>query len=370
MSPPNLVDFGIALPIEELELTGGDPSDHTVTGTPKYMAPEQVANAWSVQGPPTDLYSLACDLGADNGPSPFKGGSPYVVMIAHLNDPPPPFKPVLPVPPGLEGWLRRLLMKQPMDRYRRAADAAFAFRKLGDVLPEMSDDDQTEVEEDDGATVKVMPYEVTFEPPVVDAGWKSAYDRPPIPLAARERDESRMTLVGSGLGLVGLRTMPLVGRPKERDALWRALLEADKSGTPQAVVLRGPAGVGKSRLAEWFSRHADEVGGAQVLRVLHSENGGATDGLGPAVTRHLRCKGLKAADASQFVQKWLEDRMPNPPRALAESLFHIVTAGYGEVNTSAFFMEPSELSHLYRTARSLLSGTTRRVVDRRRAVGS
>ncbi len=344
---PKLVDFGIALPIEELELAGGDTSDHTIMGTPKYMAPEQVAAAWSVQGPPTDLYSLACVIWElTTGRPPFRGGTPYVVMIAHMSDPPPPFKPTLSVPPGLEGWLRRLLMKQPMERFRRAADAAYAFRQLGDVVSQMSDDDQTEVEDDDN-TVKVQEHEMTFDAPKVGSGWKSSYDRPPIPAGAPERGESRLTLVGSGLGLVGLRTMPLVGRSNERQVLWQALLEADQTGTPQTVVLRGPAGVGKSRLAEWFSRHADEVGGAQVLRVLHSENGGATDGLGPAVTRHLRCKGLKAADASQFVQKWLEDRMVNSPRALAESLFQIVTAGYGEVNTSAFFMEPSERYRIF-----------------------
>lgn len=344
---PKLVDFGIALPIEELELEGGDISDHTVMGTPKYMAPEQVAAAWSVQGPPTDLYSLACVIWElTTGRPPFKGGSSYVVMIAHVNDPPPPFKPIIPVPFGLESWLRRLLKKQPMERYRRAADAAYAFRQLGEVMPEMGDDEPTEVQDDDD-TIKVHEHQMNFIAPKVGSGWKSSYDRPPIPPSVPERGESRLTLVGSGLGLVGLRTMPLVGRAKERETLWQALIEADRTGTPQTVVLRGPAGVGKSRLAEWFSRHADEVGGAQVLRVLHSENGGATDGLGPSVTRHLRCKGLPAADASRFVQKWLEDRVTNAPRALVESLFRIVTAGYGEVNTSAFFMEPSERYRIF-----------------------
>ncbi len=341
---PKLVDFGIALPIEELETQGGDPTDHTVIGTPRYIAPEQVAAAWSIQGPPTDLYSLACVVWElTTGKPPFKGSS-YVVMLSHLNDPPGNFIPTMDVPPGLEGWLRRLLNKQPMERYRRAADAAYALRQLGDVFG-YDDDEPTEVE-DDGDTIKMPAFEMPVEAPA--QGWRSTYDRPPIPPAARELDtSSRVTLVGSGLGLVGLRNMPMVGRQKEREALWQALIDADKTGKPQPVVLRGPAGVGKSRLAEWFSRHADEVGGAQVLRVIHSENGGATDGLGPAITRHLRCKGLNRPQASEFVQKWLSDRMTRPPRGLIESLFSIVTAGYGEVNTSAFVMEPTERYRIF-----------------------
>ncbi|HSG63614.1 MAG TPA: ATP-binding protein, partial [Gammaproteobacteria bacterium] len=156
-----------------------------------------------------------------------------------------------------------------------------------------------------------------------------------------------MTLVGSGLGLVGLRTMPLVGRRDERAALWEELREVDRTGEPRAVVLRGPAGVGKSRLAEWFSRRADEVGGAQVLRVLHSENGGAADGLAPSIVRHLRCKGLSLKEASEFVQRWLHDRMEDPPLALMESLLSAVTGGYGVVNASAFFVDAAERYRIF-----------------------
>ena len=344
---PKLVDFGIALPIEELELEGGDPADKTIAGTPRYMAPEQVASAWSIQGPPTDLYSLACVIWElTTGRPPFKGGSAYVLMLLHLNEAPPTYEPTVAVPPGLEGWLRRLLEKQPMDRYRRAADAAYALRQLGEVAA-ATHEEATDVE-DDGATLREIWPDLTFEAPTAHSEWKSAYDRPPIPAYPLERaDESRITLIGSGLGLVGLRTTPLVGRRPERAALWQALIDADRTGTPQPVVLRGPAGVGKSRLAEWFSRHADEVGGAQVLRVLHSESGGAADGLAPALVRHLRCKGLGPAKASEFVQRWLSDRMEDVPRALAESLFAVVTAGYGEVNASAFFSESSERYRIF-----------------------
>ncbi len=343
---PKLVDFGIALPIEDLEIEGGDPTDKTVIGTPRYMAPEQVAAAWAIQGPPTDLYSLACVIWElATGSAPFDDKAPYVLMLRHLKDPPPTFRPRIPVPLGLERWLRRMLEKGPMERFRRAADAAHAFRALGDVTV-LGDEEPTEVEEDWKTMREVAPVADLPEP--VRRPWHGTYDRPPIPEQPRERSaDSRMTLVGSGLGLVGMRTMPLVGRRSERDALWQALLAADRACSPQPVVLRGPAGVGKSRLAEWFSRHADEVGGAQVLRVLHSEDGGAADGLGPALIRHMRCKGLEVVQASEFIQRWLADRMENPSEPLAESLLSIVISGYGEVNTSAFFMDPAERYRIF-----------------------
>ncbi len=333
---PKLVDFGIALPIEELELEGGDISDKAVAGTPRYIAPEQVMADWAIQGPPTDLYSLACVIWElTTGRPPFKGGSAFVVMLLHLNQPPPAYEPNVAVPLGLEGWLRRLMEKKPMERYRRAADAAYALRQLGDVVV-ATDEEATEVDDDQ-----------PFAAASAQSGWNSAYERPPIPASPRKREGSSITLVGSGLGLVGLRTMPLVGRRAERAALWQALMDADRTEAPQAVVLRGPAGVGKSRLAEWFSRHADEVGGAQVLRVMHSENGGAADGLAPALVRHLRCKGLTPEKSLEFVERWLSDRMGVVPRPLVDSLFAIVTAGYGEVNSSAFFVEPSERHRIF-----------------------
>jgi len=58
-----------------------------------------------------------------------------------------------------------------------------------------------------------------------------------------------------------------VDREAERDALWGALAEAAERDEPRLVLLSGPAGCGKSRLADWLCERAQEVGGATVLQM-------------------------------------------------------------------------------------------------------
>ena len=124
-------------------------------------------------------------------------------------NPVPAFQPRVAVPPHVEAWLRRLLEKSPERRFRRAADAAAA---------------------------------LTGDAPRFPRTWRRA-DPPPPPLA----------LVGAGIKLHGLREVALVGREAERDALWTALGDVAATGRARLVVVRGPAGIGKSRLVEWLA---------------------------------------------------------------------------------------------------------------------
>ena len=98
-----------------------------VGGTLQYMAPEQFRGDWRDYGPWTDLYSFGClawELAC--GAPPFEGSTLGALRLAHTSRTPPAFRPRHPVPEGLAGWLARLLLKHPADRYQRAADAAFA----------------------------------------------------------------------------------------------------------------------------------------------------------------------------------------------------------------------------------------------------
>jgi tetratricopeptide (TPR) repeat protein len=114
-----------------------------------------------------------------------------------------------------------------------------------------------------------------------------------------------MKLVGAGLGLYGLRSIPLVGRRAERDALWSALAEVCSSHQARLVLLRGAAGNGKTRLAEWIAQRAHEVGGATVLRASHGPSPGAGDGLPRMMARHLRCVGLTRAEILERTRRLL-----------------------------------------------------------------
>lgn len=96
-------------------------------------------------------------------------------------------------------------------------------------------------------------------------------------------------LLGAGLGLFGLRQVPFVGRFAERDRLW-STLEPARAGQDTVVVVRGAAGVGRTRLLEWFGERAAEVGAATTLWASHAPEQGPHDGLAGAMARALRLR--------------------------------------------------------------------------------
>ena len=80
--------------------------------------------------------------------------------------------------------------------------------------------------------------------------------------AGRRPGTARRTMAvrGKGLALFDLRQLPLVGRTEERDQLWAELATVHRERTPRSVVIRGPAGVGKSRLCLQMTDEAAEAG--------------------------------------------------------------------------------------------------------------
>ena len=303
---PKLVDFGIAHALEQ------DASDEGYLGTPTYMAPEQFEARWRDFGPWTDLYALGCTAWALIwGDPPFGRQAPVVELaMAHVHRDPPP----LPLPHGmphaLRGWLMQLLAKAPRDRFRGAADAAWALVTLpGTTLVETENPAQAAaILNWSNASLERVP---------------AGLGQTPMPKSWRRRDPPRRPrhLLGAGLGLYGLREGPIVGRPRERDRLWRALGRARDQERPQAVVLRGPAGVGKSRLASWVCRRASEVGASRSLTATHGLRPGPGDGIGAMVARHLRCSGLDREGAEERIARLIEERGnadPAEAAALAE----------------------------------------------------
>ncbi len=119
-------------------------------------------------------------------------------------------------------------------------------------------------------------------------------DAPPVPASWRRPDDALVLrpLRGAGLALYRFREVPLVGREGERDALWAALAQVHADGKPRALLVRGPSGVGKSRLVEWLATRSHEAGAATVLRASHGPFGGPGDGLPRMLASHLQCIGL------------------------------------------------------------------------------
>ncbi len=310
-----LTDFGLAHLWQEQRTT------ELRSGTPSYMAPEQFDGKWRDFGPWTDLYALGCLIwSVVCGEAPYRGWSWMEMRNAHKSWPIPPLEPVISVPRGLEGWLRDLLAKDPAHRYQRAADAAWAFRQLG--LPSRRTKFKPELATDEAVN---RPLTLIWDDPTTEVEIPilvpggHAHIAPPLPETWRRRDPSPSprSLLGAGLGLYGMRHIPLVGRTHTRDALWRQLAAAVKGGV-RGAVLRGLAGVGKSRLSRWLCERAHEVGAATILTVEHERIAGPRTGLGGMVARHLGAEGLDRPRTEVRARSWLRDGDDNEVLSLTE----------------------------------------------------
>lgn len=116
---PILADFGLAKLMESSSiksLTG------VTTGTPAYMAPEQVAGR--MVGPAADRYSLAVmAYEMLTGELPFDEGGVLEVLYAQVNSQPrPPSMVNRKLPLRLDRVIIRGMSKDASDRYERCAD--------------------------------------------------------------------------------------------------------------------------------------------------------------------------------------------------------------------------------------------------------
>ncbi|RLB58364.1 MAG: hypothetical protein DRI90_16850, partial [Deltaproteobacteria bacterium] len=308
-----LADFGLAI---DLEPEGGTTRRRgRVLGTPAYMAPEQFVADWREYGPPTDLYALGCLAFAlvCGGPPYGRGHDLTLMYEMHLEAVVPPLDPRMPVPQGFERWLAQLMEKKPSRRYQRAADALQALQALGDPPHDM-------VPLADGLTsgVAIPSSIVTVASDVTPAlrgvdssGLDSVPPPGPAPVVPKTWRRSKapprrsMGLLGAGLGLFGSRPVPLVAREEERDALWDGLREVNDSQETRMIMLEGPAGCGKSRLAQWLCERSHEVGAATVLKGGHGPQAGRVDGLAPMIARYLRSEELTRPELTRFIARKL-----------------------------------------------------------------
>lgn len=301
---PILTDFGIAFTVDSEVNDRAETED--LAGTPSYMAPEQCYGEWRGFGPWTDLYALGCVAWeAACGFEPFAGGSFVAVALKHLSEPLPPLSPRFAVPSGFESWLKRVTQKEPHARFQCAADAAWSLHVLLNESKEWQAAPTLRCPPD--AQAEGVLDTLTFSDQTLKLSAsqlsrtlhkdRSDVDifprmRPPVPgMLTESGSASNQALAGVGLGLFGVRELPLIDRDDERTQLWNALKSCE-SGM-NVTILSGPSGVGKSKLVEWIGTRAQEVGAAHVFVVRHNSASSGAHGLGHAIRTILRASGLQ-----------------------------------------------------------------------------
>ncbi len=300
-----LTDFGIAAVGDRLL-----PEGLRRSGTPEFMAPEQIEGRRQDEGPWTDLYALgfltwmlAC------GEVPVQGTT-REVLVSHLASRIPALRPRFPVPRGLEEWVEQLAARHIEDRFDCAAAARSALDLLGSAQgethiagPDPTHDSKTFVIDDDNVPAALDA--TSHTPPSTSV---------PVPIDfGNAGPHTGRHLLGAGLGLFGLRALPLTGRTQERHRLWADLVETARHGRARAVVLRGPAGTGKSRLALWLKQRAHELAGVRTMVASFGPHSDAADALGRALAG-VRVQP-EGPDAARDLRTWLGgDDLPAAPR--------------------------------------------------------
>ncbi len=339
-----LADFGLAHALSDEHARPLDELSQP-SGTPAFMAPEQVLGKWRTFGPWTDLYAVGCiayELVC--GRPPFSGRNRVRLAFKHVNDARPEVAPTFSVPHGVEAWIRRA-MSIPIDaRFRHAAEALAALPEPDEPMSwklaadvEFAGSAKLEFEtrplmhtlqawrewgSHDAPTVREVVRNSSagfIETPVAGPAIAAVGRQPPAPEPValprldvpaswrRERAHRRPDLlVGAGLGLFGLRELPYVDREAARDALWAALRRVADDGGTRVLFISGAPGAGASSLVDWVATRASEVGAAQKFAVLHSAGAGAElDGIPGLVRRAFRTWKLGRAQLHEHLLEML-----------------------------------------------------------------
>ena len=128
----------------------------------------------------------------------------------------------------------------------------------------------------------------------------------------RDQFETAPQLVDAGLGLWGLRAIPLIDREDERDAIYNVLLEARHDHNPHTIIIDGVQGIGKSRLVEWMFQRAHELALAHTIKAFHYADHHNSTGVVRAMTFHLACERLPRHEALARIRTFLEEHPLTP----------------------------------------------------------
>ena len=126
---PYICDFGLAMALDGPSVT----QPLAMTGTPAYMAPEQVRGDRSLVGPPTDVYGIGSTLYFTllGRPPCVATVTAEMLKVKRERRFPSPRELEPTIPPALEAIMYKCLEPSPQDRYATPAELA---RELRGVL--------------------------------------------------------------------------------------------------------------------------------------------------------------------------------------------------------------------------------------------
>ena len=245
-----LADFGQSTLTDEPE----DPRA-TPVGTPQYMAPEQFSAASHLYGPWTDLYALGCIVFEwSYGRPPFIQGDFLQMGLQHARESlPSDPEPIIDIPPSLVGWIRRALAKPHGVRFQGAMEAFEAWRKA-------------------------------------------------VPESIRHQTISTPQVISPRLA--SLRAPPFVGRAAQLSLLGQVLDEAIMERAPRLVLMQGPLGIGKSRLAKHFAE-LEETAGRGRWFYSHFSSGDLVDPIAVMLSNALGVSGKSVVEAPTLITERL-----------------------------------------------------------------
>jgi len=304
-----------------------------VVGTIEYMPPEQCSGIFERIGPWSDIFSVgAVAFELCTGRRPFPGSSHPTGIVRRLTEPPPRLDPKVDgVPPEFADLCSLLLANEPRDRPSGAADVLQLLHAVDidqypavPVFPVAPNNiayiDQTapyqiHVPVGTAATspISAQPHPTTTHPATKPHPEEGSSD------AERAfTREAEPPPVGA-YGLFGLRDLPVLGRHEERRVLWDAVRSAVLRQRLHIVLLEGPAGIGKSRLARDAIERAAELGLCSSMQTSWSRHGSGDEGLRGLLENLLDTRGLPSPQVRARLDFWL-DRIPGAHHAFAREV--------------------------------------------------
>ena len=124
-----VVDFGVAKILEDVNRRGALTGANIIVGTPRYMSPEQCEE--KPVDARSDIYSVGIVLYEMlSGEAPFEGDSSTRLLMAHASTPPAPLREKRPdLPAEVEAVVMKALEKDPALRHQSAGEFAREFEQ-------------------------------------------------------------------------------------------------------------------------------------------------------------------------------------------------------------------------------------------------